>query len=265
MAVAQQARRFILCLMFVKTFFLIIPIFLSCLPSYADLAANIAQGDQFDEKQQPNEALKFYEAAEKEAPNNADLLISIARQHTYRMNLVTTKAEKIASGRQALAYSERAVKADSKNSDAQLSVAISLGKLAPLIDNRERIEASRRIKQFAEAAIRLDPKNDFAWHILGRWHQALAEMGAGTRVLAKVIYGGIPPASNEEAINCFEKAIALKPGRLLHTIELGRTYAQMGRKEDARKSLQKGLAMPNRDFDDPETKKRGRATLAELS
>jgi len=249
----------------VKTFLLIVPLLFGSLPLHADFAANMAQGDQFDKKQQPNEALKFYEAAEKEAPDNADLLISIARQHTYRMNLVTTKAEKIAAGRQALAYSERAVKAAPNKSDSRLSVAISLGKLAPFVDNRERIEASRRIKQFAEAAIRLDPKNDFAWHILGRWHQALAEMGAGTRVLAKVIYGGIPPASNEEAINCFEKAIALKPGRLLHTIELGRTYAQMGRKEDARKSLQKGLAMPNKDFDDPETKKRGRATLAELS
>lgn len=248
-----------------KTYLVGIALLFSTFPLCAELAADMAQGDKFDKKQQPNEALKFYEAAEREAPNNADLLISIARQHTYRMNLVPTQAEKIAAGRKALAYSERAVKAAPSKSDAQLSVAISLGKLAPFVDNRERIEASRRIKQFAEAAIKLDPNNDFAWHILGRWHQALAEMGTATRVLAKVIYGGIPAASNDEAVKCFQKAIALKPSRLLHAIELGRTYAKMGREDDARKWLQKGLSMPNRDFDDPETKQRGRLTLAELS
>ncbi len=238
---------------------------LGSLPLHADLAADIAQGDQFDKKHQPNEALKFYEAAEKEAPNNPELLVSIARQHSHRMNLTKSKSEKLAAGRQALAYAERAVKAAPNQCNPHLAVAISLGKLAPLMGNRERIEASRQIKQSAETAVRLDPKSDYAWHILGRWHQALADMGAGTRVLAKVIYGGIPAASNEEAVKCFQKAIALKPSRLIHTIELGRTYAQMGRTEDARKLIKKGLAMPNREFDDPETKRRGQATLDEIS
>jgi len=245
--------------------FIIATLVLGSLPLQADLAADIAQGDQFDKKHQPYEALKFYEAAEKEAPNNPELLVSIARQHSRRMNLAETEKEKIAAGRQALAYAERAVKAAPNQSNPHLAVAISLGKLAPLIGNRQRIEASRQIKQSAETAVRLDPKNDYAWHLLGRWHQALADMGPGTRVLAKVVYGGIPAASNEEAVKCFQKAIALKPGRLIHTIELGRTYAQMGRTEDARKWIKKGLTMPNKEFDDPETKKRGQATLGEIS
>jgi tetratricopeptide (TPR) repeat protein len=244
---------------------LIALLFLSRLPLHADLAANIARGDQFDQKQQPTEALRFYKEAEKEAPDDPVLLVSIARQYSYQMNLLKTQAEKIAAGRQALAYSERAVEVAPNQCAPHLSVAISLGKLAPLIGNRERVEASRRIKQSSETAVRLDPKNDYAWHILGRWHQALANMGAGTRVLVKVVYGGIPAASNEEAVKHFQKAIALKPRRLIHTIELGRTYAQMGRTADARKWIQKGLAMPNKEFDDPETKKRGKATLAEIS
>lgn len=242
----------------------IVLLLLSNLLLRADLASDIAKGDELDRKQLPNEALKFYESAEKQAPNNADLLISIARQYSFKMNLLTTNEGKIAAGRQALAYSERAVKAAANKSDSHLSVAISLGKLAALVGNRERVEASRRIKQSSETAVRLDPRNDYAWHILGRWHQALANMGVGTRALAKVIYGGIPAASNEEAVKCFEKAIALKPSRLIHTIELGRTYAQMGRKDEARKLINRGLAMPNREFDDPDTKIRGRATLADL-
>jgi len=37
----------------------------------------------------------------------------------------------------------------------------------------------------------------------------------------------------------------------MHYIELGRIYAQMGRKEEARKYIQKGMAMPNKEKDDP--------------
>jgi tetratricopeptide (TPR) repeat protein len=237
---------------------------LTTLTCRADLAATIAQGDKFDQAQQPDQALKFYSVAEKETPNDASLLIKIARQHSYRMNLQGSTAEKIAVGRLALAYSERAVKAAPNESDAHLSVAISLGKLTAYVSKRESIESSHQIKSAAETAARLNPKNDYAWHILGLWHQALSQISGTTRQIAKVIYGELPNASNEEALKCFQKAMALKPQRLIHTIELGRTYAQMNRKEDARLWIQKGLNMPNREFDDPETKQRGRKTLAEL-
>jgi hypothetical protein len=38
----------------------------------------------------------------------------------------------------------------------------------------------------------------------------------------------------------------------------------MGRTDDARRFINKGLAMPNSEKDDPETKERGRETLAKL-
>jgi hypothetical protein len=51
---------------------------------------------------------------------------------------------------------------------------------------------------------------------------------------------------------------------LIHHIELGRTYAQMGKAEEARKAINKGLAMPETEKDDPESKRRGRAALEKL-
>ena len=61
-----------------------------------------------------------------------------------------------------------------------------------------------------------------------------------------------------------QKAIALNPNRLIHYVELGRTYALMGRKAEARQFIEKGLAMTNHDQDDPGTKERGRKTLQSL-
>ena len=127
------------------------------------------------------------------------------------------------------------------------------------------MEYSRLVFEHASKAVKLDPRSDYAWHMLGRWHQAVTELDPLTRGIVKVVYGGLPAASLEDAQECFEKAIQLKPDRLAQHLELGRTLAMMDRKEEARRYLQRGLAMPEREKDDPGTKDRGRKTLETLS
>jgi tetratricopeptide (TPR) repeat protein len=84
------------------------------------------------------------------------------------------------------------------------------------------------------------------------------------RAFAQVAYGKLPSAKHEDAVRCFEKAIELNPDRLMHYIELGRTYALMDRDSEARKFIAKGLAMPETEKDDSETKNLGRQTLKKL-
>jgi tetratricopeptide (TPR) repeat protein len=98
---------------------------------------------------------------------------------------------------------------------------------------------------------------------LGRWYLALADVGGVKRAWARVAYGKLPSATYEDAVRCFEKAIALNPNRLMHYIELGRTYAQMGRDADARKFITRARDAET-EKDDPETKKLGRQILKKL-
>ncbi len=229
-----------------------------------DFAELVKQGDVYDAQFKPDAALQSYLPAEKLKPDDAALLVKIARQYVYRMPDLSSNSEQLRSARTALAYAERAVKLAPKKCDPHLAVAICLGKLTPLVGNREGIEASYKIKVAADNAVKLDPKSDYAWHLLGRWHQELAQMGGMTRAVALIVYGGLPAASDDEAVRCFKQAMALRPDRLIHYIELGRTYAAMGRTEEALKFLQQGLAMKNTDKDDPETKERGKETLQKL-
>jgi tetratricopeptide (TPR) repeat protein len=247
-----------------KSFLTLILALLSISFVHAEFAQLVKSGDVHDEKFECDEALKFYLPAEKLDPKNVELLVKISRQYALRMSDLPKEADKIASGRKALSYAERAVALAPNECDPHLSVAICLGKLTPLAGAREKIENSRKIKTAAEKAVKLNPKNDFAWHLLGRWHQSLANIGGATRALAGIIYGGLPAASNEEAVKCFQKAMALNPKRLVHVVELGRTYQMMDRDAEAKRFLQAGLAMPNKDKDDPETKIRGQASLKEL-
>ena len=135
---------------------------------------------------------------------------------------------------------------------------------SPLEETKQQIATLRLIKIAADKAITLNPSNDLAWQVLGRWYLALADVGTLKRAYAQAAYGKLPPAKAEDAVRCFERAIVLNPKRLMHYIELGRAYAQMGRGADARKSITKGLAMPETEKDDPETKKLGREILKKL-
>ena len=176
----------------------------------------------------------------------------------------TTRDEKLRLGGIALDYAKRAAALAPNDSEAQLSIAITYGKMLPLLGIKEQIEAASYIKDSADKAIELDPRNDLAWHVLGRWHRVLSDVNMFKRGLASLIYGKLPQTTTEEAVKCFENAIEINPNRLMHYVELGRAYAQMGRTAEARWFIEKGLAMPTVEKDDPETKRRGRETLANL-
>lgn len=225
----------------------------------------VSKAKVFDRKFQAGEALPLYLEAEKLEPKNCDIQVRIARQYRHLMNSASAKKEKLRLGHLALEYSDRAAAMDKGDAEAQLAPAITLGKMMLYMPTKEQVTASRRIKESVDKALALDPKNDNAWHILGRWHRTLADVSTMKRYLAGMLFmGQLPPGSNQEAERAMKKAIELNPNRPMHYIELGRIYAQMGRKDDARKYINKGLAMPDTDIDDIETKQRGRETLQKL-
>lgn len=224
----------------------------------------IKNGDAYDVALQANAALSFYLAAERLEPENAHLLVCIARQYRHLMIDATTREDKLKLGGIALDYAQRSVTLAPNSSETQLALAIAYGKLLPFQSLKQQTETARSIKQTAEKAIQLDPQNDLAWHVLGRWHKVLASVTGVKRAMAQLFFGELPAASNEEAVSCFQKAIEINPTRLMHYIELGQTYAQMGRPADARRLIAKGLAMPDVEKDDPEIKRLGRETLAKL-
>ncbi|MEY2538452.1 MAG: hypothetical protein QOG67_2192 [Verrucomicrobiota bacterium] len=229
-----------------------------------DTDALIAKGDQFDKRLQAKEALEVYLPANKAEPNNVKLLVCIARQYRHLMADASSKQEKLRLGNISLEFANHAATLAPNNAEAQLSPAISLGKMLPFMGSKDQIKASPRIKAAVDRTLVLDPTNDNAWHILGRWNYVLANINVVKRVLAKALYGDLPLTTNEAAEKCLLRAIAINPNRLMHYIELGRIYAQMGRKEEARKNIEKGMAMPNQEKDDPEMKEIGKQMLQKL-
>lgn len=209
-------------------------------------------------------ALELYLAAEKLRPDDPVILQKIAQQLSDLSLVVASDAEKKAQAEKALAYAKRAVALAPDNAVNVLSLAICYGKMGVFSDTRTKIEYSRLVREKALEALALDPNYDWAHHVLGRWHYEVAGLGATTRFFVRVIYGGLPEASKEEAVRRLETAVKLAPKRVPHHLELGFAYAALGRKAEARASFERGLALPSTELYDESAKERAREALARI-
>lgn len=224
----------------------------------------LKKADVFDRKFQAAEALAIYQELEKSQPEDPALLLRMARQYRHLMADASSREEKVRMGHLALTYAERAAALAPRDAEAQLSVAITLGKMHSIESSKEQVEGSRRLKASVDRALALEPGNDLAWHLLGRWHEGYADLSTVRRGVGELIYGKLPQSTHEEAAECFQKAVAANPRRLMHYIELGIVYAKMGRNAEAREMLEKGLKMPATGKDDPDYKARGKEALKKL-
>ncbi len=230
----------------------------------SDIRSLLQKGDALDRKLQTKEALAVYLEADRIEPNNAEVLHRIAKEYGLSMGDATSSAEKKAFAQKSLDYAKFAVGADANNAKAHLALAIAYGRIAPLLDNKTKIAYSKKVKEEADKALALDPKDDLTYHVLGAWNYELANLGTVLKAIAQLVYGKLPAASNDEAARCFRKAIELAPTRLASHVELGRTFAAMDLTDQARDELNRGIALPSREKDDEESKERARAALKKL-
>jgi tetratricopeptide (TPR) repeat protein len=226
--------------------------------------AMIARGDACDARNANRDALEIYLEADRARPGDAEILRRISKQYAQMMSDTDSKARKRALGAAALDYGKRAKSAAPDNAQARLGLAICYGRIAFLQPARTQVEMSRLIKEEVDAALALDPGDDLAWHVLGRWNYELANFNPALKFLAQTIYGKFPGASNERAAECFEKALALNPQRVINHVELGRARLALGRRDEARAAFQAALKLPSREKDDDESKARARKALDSL-
>ena len=212
-------------------------------------------------RQPPREAQTTLTRALGQAPkDNARLLARLSRAWADTVDLSDPAAAKVAA-RRALDLAEQAVKADPKNAQAHLALAIADGKWTDFVDARTKVALARQIREEAERAIALDPKLDLAYHVLGRWHLGMAGVNPLMRFGARLTVGALPPASMEEAARNLEKAAELSPRTIIHHQYLAQAYQELGRRGDAMRQWQLVLSLPATDRDDAAAQREARTAL----
>jgi uncharacterized protein HemY len=115
-------------------------------------------------------------------------------------------------------------------------------------------------------ALQYDSLNPGGLHVLGVWNAEVMRLGGFQRFIARTLLGGavLGKANWHDAQMYMEKSIAVDPNRLIHYLDLGLIYIDVGKKALARQELEHVLAMPVREYNDPHYKEEAQRRLAGL-
>jgi tetratricopeptide (TPR) repeat protein len=224
----------------------------------------IQQGDALDAKFKSSEALAAYQKALLQKPEDPVLLRKIAKQYVEMVLDAPSKQEKLRLAQLGYDTALKAKNIDPNDPEVRLTVAVAASRLAFYSSAGTKLELSKVVKQEASEAIRIRPGYALGWHMLGRWNYEIAGLNPLLKITAEAIYGKMPAASYEEAARCLEKAAQLEQDNALFQAELGRALLAAGQTADARRALQKSLALPRSTKDDGEAQERARQALGEL-
>jgi tetratricopeptide (TPR) repeat protein len=230
-------------------------------PATQDINALIKEADRLEMLPDENGAfLKFNEAL-KVQPTNLHALSKcseLCSRIGQRQTVVKVRDEYYAA---AKIYAETALKIDPENSEANTSMAIMLGRTTLTKSGKEKVIAAKDLRKHVDAAIKSNPSNFLAWHVLGRWHYEISNLNFVERAAVKMFYGGFPPSSLKESIAAFEKSRVLMPGFMLNELELAKAYYRNDEKAKAIAIINEMLLLAIHTNDDAAIKETGKKLL----
>jgi tetratricopeptide (TPR) repeat protein len=234
-----------------------------CLLFSQDVIQLLKEGQQQESLLHENEAFLKYAEVLKKDPANLVALWKCS-ELSSRIGARQTDKEKMRPYFLAAKnYASAALFVNPNSSEANCAMAFALGRISRVSTTKERVIMAKDVKHYAEYAIRLDPTNFRAYHILGRWNYDVSDLNMAERSFARVFYGRLPDASLEDAIGDFEKSRSLYPGFILNYYELARSYHRMGQDKKAVAYLRILLGLPDLIYDDTRVKVIARQLLSE--
>jgi hypothetical protein len=226
-----------------------------------DISSMLKEAERLEAQPDEKSAFNKYKLVLKSDPNNLQALCKaseLCSRIGHRQADLKVRDSYYAA---ATMYASQALKVNPNSDEANVVMGIAIGRTSLTKSGKEKIAAAKEIKQYAETALKFNPQNFKAWHILGKWNYEVSNLNFMERAATRVFYGGLPNASLKNSIMAYEKARSLNATFLLNYLELAKAY----KRND---ELKKGIAilraiapLPIRTEDDPRIKKEAAVLL----
>lgn len=234
-------------------FLVLIMLMSSTHTSYAQLSVEslIAEGRTLITQMNEEEALQKYLAVIKIEPNNYEanwqtsfLLSKIGNRQTD----TETKKQYFIS---AKVYAQKALVINPTDAESNYVMAVAMGRMALISGPKDKVAASRDIKNYADLAVKYNPTHAGAWHVLGKWNYEVANLNFAEKAAANTLFGGLPDGADvPEAIACYKKAIQFDPTYILYYLDLAIAYDNIHDSVNAIATLKTALTLkPTREDD----------------
>lgn len=230
-------------------------------------AANyVAAGDSERTALQPRQALGDFERAIALDSNNYDALYKASREAVDLGEFEANPAAKQQDFDMGLRFAERATVVNPTGPDGHFAVARVLGREALAVGGKKRIQFAKQVRAEALAALSYDPNHAGALHVMGVWNAEVMRLSGIERFIARNLLGGgvLGTASWKEAVRYLEEAVGIEPKRIVHHLDLGKVYADIGEKSKARQQFEIVLSTPVAEYNDPHYKEDAQRQLARL-
>jgi len=233
-------------------------------------AEHVAMGiEELTQKFDPRAALGHYEVAlaidSMDATANwraAQALVDIGKQtpdtvKSPERDSLYARAERLA---------RRSVQADSTSSKAHYILAAAIGRASLTKGKKERVKRAGEIRSEALRAIELNPSEDGAYHVMGRWNAEIMRLSGLSRFFAKSFLGGaiFSEASWQGAVDNMNKAIEYHPDWIYHHLDLAEILIDRDQYSAARNELKKVEELPVADAMDPRYKQDAQLFLSQI-
>jgi tetratricopeptide (TPR) repeat protein len=233
-------------------------------PFAQDFNTLIQEAEKLEKEQKELLALKKYTEAQKLKPTDLHVLYKCSELYSRVGVRETNGVTRDQYYNSSLAFAQMAYKYHPQSDDANVAMSMALGRMALTRSGKEKVSTVKEIKTYADNAVRINSKNFKAWHIIGKWHYEVSNLGFFEKAAIKIIYGGLPNSSFSASVKAYEKVKELNPYFGSNYLELAKAYYKLEDNKNAEKNLKYVIAMPNYTEDDPIVKTNATRFLSEI-
>jgi len=229
-------------------------------------AEHVAMGDSIYAQFKPEEALTHYLAAIGPDSTNYEALWKAARSEIDLAEAEKDEGRRNRFSRDGETLARRATKVNSQDAEGHFALARALGRRALSVGVRDRVKFATDVRAEAMEALRINPNHPGALHVMGVWNAEVMRLNGFERFFAKNVLGGrvFSEASWDKAVSFMERSVAADPDRIVHHLDLGKIYADIGDKAKARTQFELVVHGRRIDYSDPAYKREAQTALEKL-
>lgn len=230
-----------------------------------DVSVMMKEASNFERSLKDDQALDKYRSVLAAAPTNIQALVKSSEICSAIGNRQTDKKARLDYYQQAKDFADKALGTDANSADANYVRALAASRLAEVeAENKQLVADVRDVKTYADKALAINANHAKANYVLGKWNFQMLTLGWTKKATLKVLFGGMPEATIENAIKYMEKCRSIEPYFVANFLELAKAYKFDNQPAKAIEVLSQLVKLPTRTPDDVALKAEGKKMLSEM-